>query len=361
MRETKLDRVLENRHSANIYTNVKKIHNLDISNNHLTDLTEVTLGPLSMLRILNISFNFLSKFPVGLLSKRFLHTIDISSNRLTYLDSKVTTWLDEQANRHKVKLYLNGNRIICSCETMGFIQWLSKTRVHLDQNGDYECFLLNGTITTTTWVINNFSQVFVNCSSQVWLLFSVISTIIITVVLIVSVIIFRLRWRISFLCFLHCLGKKDRNPDLNFKYDIFVGYIEKDYEWVCYDLRNRLEDQMGFKLCLHHRDFDLGESIFNNIDKNISESRFVIFTISPGCLNSKWFESEIEIARNKTIQKRFNNIILIIKETTPARLMPPVIRDIWDNISCIIWPQNYPNSVGEIEEFWNRLEEILKM
>ncbi len=41
-----------------------------------------------------------------------------------------------------------------------------------------------------------------------------------------------------------------------------------------------LEEELGFSLCIHERDFDVGKDIFANIQKAITKSRRTIAIIS---------------------------------------------------------------------------------
>ncbi len=50
--------------------------------------------------------------------------------------------------------------------------------------------------------------------------------------------------------------------DGEYVYDAFVSYrgLPDDERWVVRQLYPKLEKQMNFKLCLHFRDFVIGES-----------------------------------------------------------------------------------------------------
>ena len=43
------------------------------------------------------------------------------------------------------------------------------------------------------------------------------------------------------------------------QYDAFVSYNANDEGWVLGELLPKLEDEQGWRLCLHHRDFQPGE------------------------------------------------------------------------------------------------------
>ncbi|CAL8387705.1 unnamed protein product [Gadus morhua 'NCC'] len=46
------------------------------------------------------------------------------------------------------------------------------------------------------------------------------------------------------------------------QYDAFVSYNANDEGWVLGELLPKLEDEQGWRLCLHHRDFQPGEESY---------------------------------------------------------------------------------------------------
>lgn len=49
-------------------------------------------------------------------------------------------------------------------------------------------------------------------------------------------------------------------------YEVLISYSAKDYIRVCHVLIKSLEDsEKGFKLCLHDKDFRVGETIADNV------------------------------------------------------------------------------------------------
>ena len=91
------------------------------------------------------------------------------------------------------------------------------------------------------------------------------ATVVITVFLLLAVTIYRKRWWFRYKYFLAHRVWKNYNKtvtiDTPFEYDLFVSYNHCDYQWVDEILQPKLEDELGLRLCLHHRDFRLGEVI----------------------------------------------------------------------------------------------------
>jgi hypothetical protein len=53
----------------------------------------------------------------------------------------------------------------------------------------------------------------------------------------------------------------------NYKYHAFVVYCEADSEWVHNTFVRKMENEANILLCIHQRDFDIGETIIGNIRK----------------------------------------------------------------------------------------------
>jgi toll-like receptor 13 len=66
------------------------------------------------------------------------------------------------------------------------------------------------------------------------------------------------------------------DSDEDYEYHAFIVYCESDREWVHSTCVKRLE-QEGLKVCIHHRDFDIGEPVTGNIEKYMSKCMFRIY------------------------------------------------------------------------------------
>ncbi|KAG7264582.1 hypothetical protein CRUP_014790 [Coryphaenoides rupestris] len=77
------------------------------------------------------------------------------------------------------------------------------------------------------------------------------------VTLAVSFIHHFLQWHLVYayyllLAFLYNTKHRDKRAH---QYDAFVSYNANDEHWVLGELQPKLEDEQGWRLCLHHRDF----------------------------------------------------------------------------------------------------------
>jgi hypothetical protein len=64
--------------------------------------------------------------------------------------------------------------------------------------------------------------------------------------------------------------------------DIAIATVNNgDRHWVHNDFVRRLENEEGFKFCIHQRDFEAGETISGNVDHFLQNSWKVVVIISP--------------------------------------------------------------------------------
>ncbi|CAC5415051.1 unnamed protein product [Mytilus coruscus] len=128
---------------------------------------------------------------------------------------------------------------------------------------------------------------------------------------------------IKFACNVSNYANEDRH------YDAFIAYSEKDVDWVLHSAIPMLEtEETGktFRLCLHHRDFEIGETISNNIIKSVENSHHTILLISNDFLTSEWCMMEFRTALQKILQDKNRHMILIMKDIVTTDNIDPDLK-----------------------------------
>lgn len=74
-------------------------------------------------------------------------------------------------------------------------------------------------------------------------------------------------------------------------YDVFVSYSQADQDWVLDAFTPELE-QAGFKVFILDRDATIGVSTVTNIERAISQSRWIIPILTPNWLREPWRDFE---------------------------------------------------------------------
>ena len=151
-----------------------------------------------------------------------------------------------------------------------------------------------------------------------------------------------------------------------YEYDAFVAYHQDDLQWVRFQLLRKLEDEMmastsdasytsitrQLKLCVHHRDFVPGNTIEANITESIQCSRKTLIVLCQSFVDSGWCQFEMQMAKLNTFEKKRSNIVVVVLEPVPLKLMNPSLQILLRRTTFIEWPF----SPVHRDEFWERLK-----
>lgn len=215
-----------------LFQPIPNLQALDLSNNKLRSLDFLVQANLSALRWLKLRHNELT-----VINQSLVHSLPA----LTYLD-------------------LLANPLTCDCTNSDFIQWVqSNNQTQVVNAHQYSC----------TFPVSTQSRSFLDfdvqsCWVDAGFLFYVSSSCLIAFTLLASFIYHFLRWQLVyayylFLAFLY--DSRERKKGSPHRYDAFVSYNVHDEAWVYTQMLPVLEGEQGWRLCLHHRDFQPGEKI----------------------------------------------------------------------------------------------------
>ncbi|XP_063423075.1 toll-like receptor 4 [Mytilus trossulus] len=320
----------------------------------------------SLLKLI-LSSNILTEINMKFSKFSKLNYIDLSDNRIRYLERGTIKELDmlNIKSMDKLELLLQGNMFECNCDSLHFIEWLHFTNVTLDNGGNYSCRYFDGSYKTTTFAFQNLHDLKTMCVSKVWLIFSVLLSVLLIMIIIASSIAYK--YRITLQYWYLTIRRKYRHysklegESNEYRYSAFVAYHNADYKWVCGPLSTFLEKEKEQSLCLHHRDFLPGNLIADNIVEAVSHSRKVILVISETFLESSWCEFELDMARMQMFQESRNMLIVVLVQNIPAKSMPKSLLRIWNKVTCL---EAYDCDIlmenDNFEHiFWNRLYEAV--
>ncbi len=133
------------------------------------------------------------------------------------------------------------------------------------------------------------------------------------IIIIAIILILRFRQEIIVLLFVkfgfRCRRVKEVGER---KYDAFIAYNQKDIAFVKDEILRPLESMNPpYNICIHHRDFEIGDWITNNIIKSVTASKRTIIVLSQEFINSQWCRFEFAQAHLRLIQDKSFKIIVI--------------------------------------------------
>ncbi|XP_042080836.1 toll-like receptor 13 isoform X2 [Haplochromis burtoni] len=326
---------------------------LELSSNELKELPPDLFFPIPNLKSLYIS-------RTALYSLEFLK--DASLTKLEFLQARQNLYSvirEEDIKSLPALTYLDlqGNGFTCNCDNSWFLSWAinnSKTQVYDAYN--FTC---------------NYPQEFKSkklldldtssCSDNTDFICFLCTTCAILCLMVVSFTYHFMGLQLVYAYYLFIawlFDRKHKNKKTHHQYDAFISYNTHDEPWVIDKLLPKLEGEQGWRLCLHHRDFEPGRPIIDNITDAIYGSRKTICVISRKYLESEWCSREIQAASFRLFDDQTDVLILVFMEEIPSYLLSPYhrMRKMIKRKTYLSWPR-----AGEHTElFWEKLCQALE-
>ncbi|RXM94788.1 Toll-like receptor 13 [Acipenser ruthenus] len=199
-----------------------------------------------------------------------------------------------------------------------------------------------------------------SCTVDLDFIFFVSTSTLVTLTMVCSFIYHFLRWQVvyAYHLFQAFLYDRKQKPSRRYEFDAFVSYNTHDEPWVLRELLPNLEQGHGWKLCLHHRDFQPGKPIIDNIVDNIYKSRKTLCIISRHYLESEWCSREIQVASFRLFDEQKDVLVLVFLEDIPNCQLSPYhrMRKLVKKKTYLNWPK----CEEETRLFWHKLNTALE-
>jgi len=310
---------------------------------------------------LNLSQNSLRQIDFEFSHMKMLRVLDLSYNLLTSLQDSTLQRFSALMETSNLAISLLGNPLQCSCETYHFLKWIKQQQKQLVGFANYTCLYKGKAVRFSNLTEVVMVDLDFQCSKQIAVIATASLLGLLLIMIAIAVCCYRYRWEMRYFCLK--LARQSRRyqllaDDATFTYDAFVVYSAEDSQWVREELVPHLEndgDHQYLRLCVHERDFLLGENILDNIWSKMEESRKVILVISRNFTQSNYCNYEIDLARMLGVEKARNLIVPVMLEDVRMEDMSDSLRWIVRKLTYIEWPQWHPDR----EEFWRRLRETI--
>lgn len=318
---------------ADIFEYMYHLEVLNLANNHINAWSgDEVFGNISSLRCLRLDHNYIkvvkeSFFQESLIAN--LAMVNMASNPFSCSCQIIwfRKWIDERPN------LFSGYPKYYTCIHP---PELERTKLKDYFPSDSEC---------------NPTDTFVNVVTSLALLG-------IFTVIVVS-LIYKGRWHIRYWIYLYRTnhsGYIPINSGENYLYSGFVIYCDDDTEWVISKFLKVVENDNGAKLCIHHRDFEVGKLIVDNIAESIAQSKTIIMVMSAPMIQSDWCQFEIRMAQRKYLNDGNGSLITIMLENVLKKDMPQSLRNLVDITTYITWSEDPYIQ----ERFWRKVVKAIK-
>uniref|UniRef100_A0A8C1IKN4 Toll-like receptor 21 n=1 Tax=Cyprinus carpio TaxID=7962 RepID=A0A8C1IKN4_CYPCA len=315
-----------------IFKNLRKLKTLSMVNMGITSFSKEVFGNLTGLKLLHLNRNAMMSLDISLLD---------NLTNLTYVD-------------------LRSCPLSCGCQNSELQNWtLSSKRLQFPYLFNITCQEHPGSF------FHNFDTNVCYLDIALYLFSSTFTFTILQSL--IPLLYVRLYWKFKYgyYVFRSWFGEQWRrlkDQEEKYKYDAFISYNSADEDWVMEQLLPNLEGS-SFRLCLHHRDFELGRDIVDNIVAAVYGSRKTICVVSQSFLRSEWCSLEIQLASYRLFQEMQDVLLLVFLEPIPERQLSTYhrMRKVMLKKTYLQWPGSNcsdPNSAKEL--FWNQLKRALR-
>ncbi|CAG2192251.1 unnamed protein product [Mytilus edulis] len=357
---------------ANIFKYCPNIEDLDLSHNVIEFTLEKIRNmftPLKKLRVIRFRFlnlatlpgNFFYRFPDlqeihidhnillpwkdgnsifhGLTNLSELH---LQNNKIGMIQS---TSLPAYITKSLRVLNLTNNHFICTCDLMWFRNWMKNTHVDIIGNDNYRC-------EGSTRLID-YNPTEIECRNIILISTTVIGSSF-CLFLFITILVYCCRWRIRFQIY-KMRSRARYYQQINeedFKYSAYVIYCYEDIKWVKTNLIPKLEEEIGVKLCIPHRDFEVGKVFIDNIVDNMNLSKTVVPVLSNNFTKNEWCLFQLNVARSKLSKDGTVSILPIMLEEIHFKNMNSALYSLIKLSSYAAWSEDE----NALELFWDQIK-----
>jgi toll-like receptor 13 len=108
-----------------------------------------------------------------------------------------------------------------------------------------------------------------------------------------------------------------------------------------------MENEANILLCIHQRDFDIGETIIGNIDKYLRTSWKVVVVMSNDFAKSEWCQWEVDVILERRRHLGRDVLVLIMLTNIDTKHMTSQLKTLLESTPYL----RYQNGVRE-NLFW---------
>ncbi|XP_071114801.1 toll-like receptor 4 [Haliotis cracherodii] len=311
------------------------------------------------LETIDLSRNRFKSIPFDLTSTPYLCYLDLSHNSVVDLSIMEMSLLDNLAFKHNLTLNLQGNLLSCGCQNQDFILWLSNTKVNLVPSSTYACLREDGTLSNTTYYVDNYEKIWRMCYGRL-MLAGTVSGFAVTILIMVGMYVVVAKQTLLVNIVLRLFGYKTTVRPLkrlDFPYDAYIGYSDCNYQYICHTMREHLEDRLGVKLFLKDRDTIPGGQIADDIINGIDSSWKTLLILTQSFVEDQWCRFIVNRTVYSSSRMPVGSILLVLFEDVRRGDISPALLNVVEerHIFCV---GRYRD---DEERLWKEISQCIKM
>ncbi|XP_071133260.1 toll-like receptor 13 [Mytilus edulis] len=343
--------------AKSIFRFLPNLTTLQMTRNYLPKEEHILLkmfSPLKNLQKLTLQKTSLSSLPDNFFqNKPFLHTLMLQGNSISRWNStlfhNVTSLKKLNFNGNSINLInetsfpesmlaslesldLSLNPFWCICNHKWFVDYLRTSKLSsklVNWPGYYECSFPEKLKRVK---LINYKPTDETCS-ELDPTNTIIASVLLAAFLVIligsvtlkcqnnirnAIYLYRLRRR------RHLRSVRSDLPE-TYEFDVYVVYCADDRKWVHEVLLKRLEDE-GLKVCIHFRDFELGEGIVENIERFMNKSWKIVVIMSNNFAKSEWCQWEVNLVQERRRRRGKHAMVLIMLKQINSKHMTSALR-----------------------------------
>ncbi|KAE8593594.1 hypothetical protein XENTR_v10019209 [Xenopus tropicalis] len=354
------------------FKGLKSLKALYLAQNRISSLSSDAFNELGQLTYLSLAedCNGIQRLPPGIFKNlKNLQILDLENICLQYMRMEVFSsltnlkrlLLTKNALTHiNIKVFENMTQLkyldlrkcplSCTCNNAELQMWFKKGPVQIVLPYNLTCPANENSY------FHDFDTHVCDMEIKIKLFCSSFTSILLFII--IPIVYSKFYWMIKYNYFLFVawLHERWKSEKELYKYDAFVSYNTHDEEWV-YKIMLPVLETSALRLCLHHRDFQLGRDIIDNIVDSIHNSRKTICVVSRSYLQSEWCSLEMQLASYKLFDEMRDVLVLILLDNIPDRELSTYhrMRKLMLKKTYITWPTE-----PEAQQlFWAKVQEAV--
>ncbi|XP_071130101.1 toll-like receptor 13 [Mytilus edulis] len=328
---------------------LKNLQRLFLEHLQITYIPKYFLHNFPKLRKLSMAKNMIVPWTDGTLTfkeVKSLQILNLENNRISMISSKS---IPSNVLDNLKTIDLSNNHFTCSCDLLWFRDWMKSTKVEIKNAKTYKC--------DNSEFLTKYNPTPESCKNIVLIIAVSIGSLV-GVILFATIIVYFCRWRIRFQ--LYNIRSRYRNyhklTQNNSVYVAYVIYCYEDLTWVKNKLIKEIEIEQGFKLCIPHRDFEVGKVFADNIVDHMNLSKTVIPIFSNNFSKNEWCLFQLDVARIKLTKEGSLTILPVMLEEVEFKNMNAAIYSFIKLSNYAAWSED--NNAKEL--FWDKIKDHLK-